>query len=148
LNVMEVKQHYSNAVIMNGLFIHNCVHHEDAGVRCRKKERWLIQNLSVDIDSIDAHTVLITWMLQNDTLHWPDSYVIECFSEDEGHRIEMSASNSTFSIQLMGLIPSTPYNCCVSALPALHELYVYKRTCTDEVIMIQMTEHTQRAPDL
>ncbi len=74
--------------------------------------------------------------------------MIECFSEDEGHRIEMSASNSTSGVQLMGLIPSTPYNCCVSALPALHELYVYKRTCTDEVIMIQMTEHTQRAPDL
>lgn len=130
----------------SGLLRHDCIHYEDAGVRCRREEIWL--NISVDID--DVHTVLITWMLQNDTVtvHWPDSYVIECFNENEGHRVEISASNSTFSIQFVGLIPSTPYNCCVSALPTFHGPYTYERACTDKAVMVQTTEYDLRDPSL
>ncbi len=67
LNVMEVKQHYSNAVIMDCQYT-TVITMKMLVLDVEKKERWLIQNLSVDID---AHTVLIIWMLQNGTLHWP-----------------------------------------------------------------------------
>ena len=90
-----------------GLRTHNCRHHEDAGVKCSEHEERLL-NISVDV-----HTALITWRLQNSTLRWPTSYIVKCFNER--HHTEMSVNNA-FSVQLMGLIPSAPYNCCVSAV--------------------------------
>lgn len=112
-----------------------CRHHEDAGVKCSEHEERLL-NISVDV-----HTALITWRLQNSTLRWPTSYVVKCF---ERHRIEMSVNNA-FSAQLMGLIPSTSYNCCVSAV---YESYVYtpKGGCI-EVIVIQPSEAPNRQPN-
>ena len=91
----------------DGLLRHNCIHYEDAGVRCGSEEERRENDdiISVNrINIINVHTLLITWVLQNSTLHWPDSYVVECFSEYEGHRISKSASNSAFSLTLMGLI--------------------------------------------
>ena len=127
----------------NVLFVHNCHHYEDAGIRCSEElgdERLL--NISVDI--INVHTGLITWNIQNSTQHWFTSYVVKCFSEYEGHHIEMSASNSTFSVQLVGLFPSTPYNCCVSAL---YESYIYTRACTEEIVTIHPDEVPMTKPN-
>ena len=100
------------------------MHLEDAGARCSEREEGL---LSARVDIINAHTVLITWRLQNSTLDWPSLYLVECFSP--GHRVEMSVNNS-LSVQLMGLIPSTTYNCCVSAM---YESYVLtpKEACVE-----------------
>ena len=108
----------------NGLFRHNCYHFEDAGISCGEREERL---LSVGVDIINVHTVSITWRLQNSTLDWPSLYLVECFSP--GHRVEMSVNNS-LRVQLMGLIPSTTYNCCVSAV---YESYMLtpKRACVE-----------------
>ena len=114
----------------NGLLRHNCGHSEDAGVRCsEQKER----SLNIRVDIINVHTVLVTWRLQNSTLHWPTSYVVECFSNLKGHRIEMSVNNA-FSVQLMGLVASTTYNCCVSAV---YESFVFtpKGACVEATIV-------------
>ena len=101
-------------------------------------ERWL--NINVDI--INMYTVLITWKLLNSSPHWPSSYVVDCFSM--GHRIKMPVNNATFSVQPMGLIPGTSYNCCVSAV---YESYIhnltYRGTCTEEYVTI----HDQPSSD-
>ena len=111
----------------------------DAQVPCRqlgdRSERWL--NIIISVDIINVHTVLITWKLLNSTLsHWPNSYVVECFSMR--HRIELLVNNATFSAQLMGLVPGTSYNCCISALYVYdHIMYTHKRACTEEYVTVQ-----------
>ena len=56
------------------------------------------------------------------------------------HRIEISVNNETFTAQLMGLIPGTSYNCCISAV---YESYIYnyrythKGACTEEYVTVQ-----------
>ena len=44
----------------------------------------------------------------------PSSYKIECFNRQ--HHVNMLVNNATFSLELLGLVPSTLYNCCVSAV--------------------------------
>ena len=99
-----------------GLFRHNCRHSRDVGVRCRIDFR--LKNISATIMTSTGmvFSVLITWELQNTTLHEPYQFEIECFNEQ--HKIAMSVSNKTFSMQLHGLLSSmaTSYTCCVLAL--------------------------------
>ena len=95
--------------------MHNCDHNEDAGVRCQVDNR--LKNISTTVFSIGTEiTVLIMWELQNKTLYEPYLFEIECFSER--HKITLSVSNRTFSVQLHGLLSSmaTSYTCCVLAL--------------------------------
>ena len=124
----------------NGLLRHNCGHHEDAGVRCSEQEE---RSLNIRVDVINVNTVLITWRLQNSTLNWLILYVVNCFSNLKGHHIEMSVNNA-FSVQMMGLIPSIAYNCCVSAV---YESYVFtpKGACV-EATMVQPSEHPMTQP--
>ena len=135
----------------NGLFEHDCRHREDAGVRCTGDVdssllSESVTNVSVNMTSIisthgtNLYTVLITWKLQNTSRYryQPDSFQIECFSHP--HRIEMSVNYTlaTFSIHLVGLLPSILYNCCVSAV---YESYTAKGVCItiapNETSMIQ-----------
>ena len=111
---------------------------EDTQVVCRqlgdRSERWL--NIIISVGIINVHTVLITWKLLNSSLpHWPTSYVSECFSVE--HRIELSVNNETFSAQLMGLIPATSYNCCISAVYIYDYTYTHKGACTEEYVTVQ-----------
>ena len=114
----------------NGLFRHNCGHYDDVGVRCQVDFR--LKNISATIISSVSSIgmvfpVLITWELQNKTLHEPYLFEVECFNEQ--HKIVMSVSNKTFSVQLHGLLSSmtTSYTCCVLAL---YRDDGHKRLCT------------------
>ena len=127
----------------NGLLTHNCHHYEDAGVRCTgglvydlNSSLQSVKNVSVNltnivsIQGINLYTVLITWKLQNILSYQlqPSMYQIECLSNQ--HRIAMSVNNTTFSVQLVGLLPSTSYNCCVSAT---YKAYMPKGICVETV---------------
>ena len=133
---------------------HNCYHGEDAGVRCTGDVdspllSESVTNVSVNITSIisthgtNLYTVLITWKLQNTSWyqHPPNSLQIGCFSHP--HRIERSVNYTTFSIHLVGLLPSTLYNCCVSAV---YESYTAKGVCI-ETATIPPNETTMIQPD-
>ena len=111
----------------NGLFVHNCNHREDAGVKCNRDEE-SITNISVNIIRLStshgsAYAALITWISQNMTQYQPSSYKTECFNEQ--HQVKMLVNNETFSLEILGLFPSTSYNCCVSAV---HGSYTARRS--------------------
>ena len=141
----------------DGLLMHNCHHYEDAGVRCTGgldsnsslQSVKNIMNVSVNVTSIvsiqgiNLYTILITWKLQNISYQLqPSMYQIECLSNQ--HRIAMSANNTTFSVQLVGLLPSTSYNCCVSAT---YKAYTPKGICV-EIVMIESSETSITQLDL
>ena len=92
--------------------LYYCFHREDAGVKCNKDEDNI--SASLHLSTPCAYTALITWTSQNSTQHQPSLYKVECFSRQ--HHIRMLVNNTTFSIDLFGLLPSTSYNCCVSAV--------------------------------
>ena len=124
----------------DGLLMHNCYY--AAGVRCAGNSDSSLQtvknvmNVSVDITSIISiqgiklYTVLITWKLQN-VSYKPSMYEVECLSDQ--HRIAMSVNSTTSSVQLVGLLSTTSYNCCVSAV---YGSYTAKAVCT-EIVTIQ-----------
>ena len=113
------------------LFMHSCHHSEEAGVKCNRDED-IMKNISASLQlstpCISAYTALITWASQNTTQYQPSSYKVECFNRQ--HHIKMLVNNITFSIELFGLLPSTSYNCCVSAI---YESYTARAVCTEIV---------------
>ena len=127
-----------------GLFEHNCIHLEDAGVRCSRdldSEGMMNMNVNItncniiSIQGINLCTVLVTWKWQNKSViqYQLNSFQIECFSDR--HCIEMSVNSTTFSIELLGLLPSTSYNCCVSAV---YGLYTARDVCTETTTIIDI----------
>ena len=115
-----------------GLFVHiNCDHSKDVSVRCVLREDQRVKNITLSVDIINTpstvHTVLISWVLLNTTTDEPNSFDVECFNEQ--HSIAaMSVSGQNFTTYLVGLLPLTSYNCCVSAA---YELYVADEICTE-----------------
>ena len=73
-----------------------------------------------------VHTALISWVLYNTTMDEPTSFDIEC--SNERHSITMSVRGQDSTAHLMGLLPLTSYNCCVSAV---YELYQADGICHD-----------------
>ena len=73
-----------------------------------------------------VHTALISWVLYNTTMDEPTSFDIEC--SNERHSITMSVRGQDSTAHLMGLLPLTSYNCCVSAV---YELYRAEGVCDD-----------------
>ena len=92
---------------------HNCSVRENAAatVRCKRKPNLTIISANVS-NTPTASSVLITWELRNATVDRPRSFKVECSSEQ--HYTEISVNNNMTSLR--GLLPSTPYNCCISAV--------------------------------
>ena len=90
-----------------------------------------MKNISISIIRLStsrasAYAALITWIPQNTTRYQPSSYRVECINDQ--HQIKMLVNNETFSIEIVGLLPSTSYNCCVSAV---HGSYTIRRVCIE-----------------
>ena len=116
----------------HGLFEHNCNHGEDVSVRCILKENQRVKNISLSVEIVNnyspstVHTALISWVLYNTTVDEPTLFNVEC--SNEKHSIIISVSGQDFTTRLMGLLPLTSYNCCVSAV---YELYRADGICCD-----------------
>ena len=135
----------------DGLLMHNCYY--TAGVRCAGSPDSSVQsvknvmNVSVNVTSIISiqgiklYTVLITWKLQNIS-YQPSMYEVECLSNQ--HRIVMSVNSTTTSIQLVGLLSTTSYNCCVSAV---YGSYTARAVCT-EIVTIQPPTSDSETPSM
>ena len=116
------------------LFEHNCGHHEDVSVRCILREDQRVKNITLNVEITQnqppstVHTALISWVLYNTTTDIPNSFDVKCSNEQ--HSITMLVSgHNMFTTHLMGLLPFTSYNCCVSAV---YERYQSDGTC-DEI---------------
>ena len=107
----------------------HCNHNSDISVRCILREDQRLKNITIDVEIISApsnvhtYTALISWMLYNTTMNEPSSFDIKC--SNEWHGIAMSVNGQTFTTHLLGLLPITSYNCCVSD----HELYIADGVC-------------------
>ena len=110
----------------------NCGHNRIVSVRCILRDNQRVKNMTVSANVIDintpstVHTALISWVLYNTTVDKPTLFDVEC--SNERHSITMSVSDQDFTTRLMGLLPLTSYNCCVSAV---YELYRADRICHD-----------------
>ena len=119
---------------------HNCLHIEDAGVKCNRDEN-IIKNISASITSTTLYTALITWSPQNTTQYQPNSYEVECFSGE--HHIRMTANNTTFNLELAGLLPFMSYTCCVSTI---YGSYTARRVCTEMATIQPPTSQPSETP--
>ena len=117
-----------------GLPVGNCSvnHNRDISVRCVLREDQRVKNITLSVDIINisstVHTALISWVLHNTTMDEPNSFDVTCFDESKQHSVAMSVSGQNFTTYLVGLLPLTSYNCCVSAV---YELYVADEVCKE-----------------
>ena len=97
--------------------IDKCEHRNDTGVGCNDSER-LKPNITATVNyTPDPGTdVTISWELQNATLDEPSVFEVYCMNEN--HRVTPPnfVNNKTYSVEIVGVLPSTNYNCCVSAV--------------------------------
>ena len=119
---------------------HNCNHFEDAGVACSGLKR-VEGNVSVSPVGVpSAVEVLLTWKQGNSQeQNGHSSFRVECTSRL--HSVTVSVvRNQSFTTPIGGLLPSTSYNCCVSAL--------YEKGYTGEGTCILIETQTSTTIDL
>lgn len=87
-----------------------CYH---ARVRCTNDQR--VKNISATVSNAlhSVKTVVVSWE-QNTTVEEPTSFEIEC--RNSHYSLVTSVSHHRTTSQLMGLLPSSSYTCCVSAV--------------------------------
>ena len=113
--------------------ISDCGHNKDVSVQCILREDQRVKNITLDVNIVSApagtvhvHTAFISWILHNTTAEEPNSFDVKCFNKY--HSLAMLASGQNFTMHLLGLLPLTSYNCCVSVV---YELYVADGTCIE-----------------
>lgn len=97
-----------------------------AQVRCRNDQRILSVNAAIS-NTIDStfHIVNISWM-QNISVNEPTSFEVKCYNDY--HSLAISVPKESSTTHFGGLLPSSPYNCCVSAV---HENFTAKEICAE-----------------
>ena len=131
--MVEWNQNYLSALMKHHLLIVSAIG-SLLSVRCILRDDQRVKNMTVSANVIDTntpstvHTALISWMLYDTTVDEPTSFDIECSNINERHSITMSVSGQDFTTHLMGLLPLTSYNCCVSAV---YEFYRAEGMCDD-----------------
>ena len=109
-----------------------CTHNKDAGVRCYQSRVTDINVTTVNGPSNEYVTALITWDIQNSTVHIDrlTRYELACLTSTiyASHRIEVSLSKKNRSTHLGGFYLSTSYTCCVSEV--YNHYYYTRRVCT------------------
>ena len=111
--------------------ISDCGHNKDVSVQCILREDQRVKNITLDVNVVSApagtlHTAFVSWILHNTTAEEPNSFDVKCFNKH--HSLAMLAGGQNFTTHLLGLLPLTSYNCCVSAV---YELYVADGTCIE-----------------
>ena len=105
----------------------NCEHAKDAGVRCNREA--LVHSVNVNTVNNSPNAInlsaFITWERSSRTNEDVTSYNVECHNND--HSIAVTVSKQTQNVSLAGLLPSTTYSCCVSAI--YHDAHIAKGTC-------------------
>ena len=110
----------------------NCDHSKDISIGCVLREDQRVKNITLSVEIINTpsnvHTAVISWVLHKTTMDEPNSFDVTCFDEFEQHSITKSVSGQNFITYLAGLLPTTSYNCCVSAV---YQLYIADGICTE-----------------
>ena len=129
----------------------DCGHNKDVSVQCILREDQRVKNITLDVRVVSApagtvHAAFISWILHSTTAEEPNSFDVKCYNKY--HSLAMLASGQNFTTHLLGLLPLTFYNCCVSAV---YELYVADGTCieieTPELFVGATTVTTLRASE-
>ena len=101
----------------DGLYRHNCRHSKDAGVACSEFKR-VEGNVSVaPVRVLSTAEIFLTWEQRSNSQERNGhlSFRVECMSRLHSVTVSVVRSQS-FTTPVGGLLPSTSYNCCVSAL--------------------------------
>ena len=100
--------------------------HRRAGVRCTPSQR-IMSVRAARVDTAVAtptSSVEITWQ-QNTTVAEANIFEVKCYNDR--HSIEITVSSDTTTTELGGLLHSSNYTCCVSAV---YDLYTARSVCT------------------
>ena len=122
-----------------------CIQRGPAAVRCSGDDQF-IRNVSATLitdgtpttsstlDLTCYYNVMVIWQINQDWLRTtavPRSFEVRCFNEMYSIKI-LSLSNTTFTIQIGGLLRSSyNYTCCVSAV---YDSYTAQGVCTQAEI--------------
>ena len=108
-------------------------HSKDAGVRCEVNPR--LKSISASIVTSAGDTTVHTVLISDGSYRTACSHIlfeVECFTEQ--HKTTISVSNTTFDMQVQGLLSSGSYTCCVLAFYGVESVdggpSDLKRICT------------------
>ena len=107
----------------------NAYCHRRAGVRCNVSQR-IMSVRAARLDTAVAtatSSVEITWQ-QNTTVAEANIFEVKCYNDVVRHSIEITVSSDTTTTDLGGLLHSSRYTCCVSAV---YDFYTARSVCTE-----------------